>query len=63
MHVFRLRHAGKVCSNDYDMPFSIFYLESRGKFLLGMLIFTWVSLGLLVIGGVVLFVLYKKNSR
>ena len=48
MWVFRVRHAGEVCSGDFleDGAVTDGYLVSRGKLLWVLLIISWVIMGL-----------------
>jgi uncharacterized membrane protein YbhN (UPF0104 family) len=68
MHVYRLRHTGKVCAGDYlteeewqkeDLSL---YLDRRGEFLWGWLLANWIVLGLACcIGCAAVAFLLKKN--
>ena len=55
MMVFRLRHAGKVCSGVYRDDFPLFafeYLISRGRLFIGLIILSWVIIGLAILGAI-----------
>lgn len=46
LHIYRFEYSGKYCSGDYlatsnDQPYM---LVARGKYLLGLVIYTWVGL-------------------
>ena len=54
LHVYRLRHTGKVCAGDFLSAEELakpenqtLYLDERGSFLYGLLIFYWVCFGLI----------------
>ena len=56
MMVFRLRHAGRVCSGVYvkniDDPLNQFYLITRGRLFFALILITWILLGLAILGAI-----------
>ena len=53
LHVYRLRHAGRVCAGDFlsesdkqNSEITALYLDRRGEFLWGWLLANWILMGL-----------------
>lgn len=68
-HVYRLRHAGKVCSGDYlsdaerqDETILAGYVKEKGAFLWGWLLANWIILGLACLCGCVAVAVIAKRS-
>jgi hypothetical protein len=67
LHIYRLGHAGKVCSGDFlngEDPYNRdYYLISRGDLLWYYMITFWSVLGTTVVGGIVGAIITVKSLQ